>query len=167
MKALVAAATRHGATAEIASAIANRLTEHGVDAVVHDPEDVRDLTGFDAFVVGSAVYMGNWLEAATSLVDRVAQERGTRPVWLFSSGPLGDPPKPEGDPAGLSELVEATDAREHRVFSGKLDKAKLGLGERAVVKMVRAPAGDQRDWNDVAEWSAQIADALQTADPVA
>ena len=49
-----------------------------------------DLAGYDAFVLGSAAYIGHWRKEAIELARRLEQERGERPVWLFSSGPLGE-----------------------------------------------------------------------------
>ena len=60
-------------------------------------------------------------------------------------------------------LVEATGALEHRLFTGRLDRSGLGLGERAVVRVVGAAEGDYRDWDDVRQWAASIADALESA----
>jgi menaquinone-dependent protoporphyrinogen oxidase len=51
---------------------------------------------------------------------------------------------------------------EHRIFAGKIDKAKLGFGERAIMTAVRAPEGDFRDWDEIASWADTIADALHT-----
>lgn len=95
MKVLVTAATKHGATAEIAAAIGEVLQGAGVDAAVVSPEEVATVDGYDAVVLGSAVYAGHWLAAATDLVDRAGGALAGKPVWLFSSGPVGDPPKPE------------------------------------------------------------------------
>jgi menaquinone-dependent protoporphyrinogen oxidase len=69
---------------------------------------------------------------------------------LFSSGPIGDPPKPnEENPVDVAEIVAATGAREHRVFAGKLVKRQLGFGERAIVVALRVPEGDFRDWAEI------------------
>jgi menaquinone-dependent protoporphyrinogen oxidase len=84
-----------------------------------------------------------------------------KPVWLFSSGPLGaKDPKPSGDPAHIRELIEHTGARGHRVFVGKLDRRHLSLGERLVTNMVKAPEGDFRDWTKIRAWAREIASAL-------
>jgi menaquinone-dependent protoporphyrinogen oxidase len=160
MHILVSAATKHGATAEIGEAIGRRLRERGHDARVTAPSEVTSLEGIDAVVLGSAVYAGRWRDDARELVDRLAAEFAARRVWLFSSGPVGDPPKPEGDPVDIEEIVGVTGAVDHRVFPGKLDRAKLGLGEKAIVVALRAPEGDFRDWDQIAAWADEIADVL-------
>lgn len=159
---LVAVASRHGATREIAEAVADTLRDEGLDVVVSDAADVADVSGYDAVVVGSAVYVGRWLEPARDLVHEHADDLAARPTWLFSSGPIGDPPKPEAEDAvQISELADLVRARGHRLFSGKLDRSALGFGERAVVLAFRAPEGDFRDWDEIATWSREIAAALR------
>ena len=149
MRALVAASSRHGATGAIAEEIGRTLAGHGLDVQVTPLDDVSDVSGFDAFVVGSAIYAGRWLGPARTFVDEHGAELRSRPTWLFSSGPLGDPPKPDPDAAvKIDGLVQATGAREHHLFTGALDRSRLGL-ERAIVRVVGAPDGDFRDWDDV------------------
>jgi menaquinone-dependent protoporphyrinogen oxidase len=99
VRVLVTAASRHGATHEIAEAIARGLVQRGVEAEALPTEELESLEGYDALVVGSAVYVGRWLEPARDLVEANAAALASRPVWLFSSGPLGPPDdlKPEGD----------------------------------------------------------------------
>ena len=160
MRVLVSAASRHGSTAEMAAEVATVLGEAGIDAVVLAPDDIHSLDGWDAAVIGSAIYVGHWLAPARDLVERLAAELAERPVWLFSSGPIGDPPKPEEDPADLPELMAATGARSHRLFAGLVDKSRLGLGEKVILAAVRAPEGDYRSWDEIRAWAEEIAAAL-------
>ena len=162
MRVLVTAASRHGATHEIASALAAGLSRRGVDAEARPTEELGSLDGYDAFVVGSAVYIGRWLEPAQRLVEEHADTLATAPVWLFSSGPLGPPDalKPEGDPVEVASFMEATAAVDHRVFAGRLDRKLLSFGEKAVVVAVRAPEGDFRDWEAIDGYAAEIASQL-------
>jgi menaquinone-dependent protoporphyrinogen oxidase len=168
MRVMVCAATKHGATIEIAERIGetlrDRLRAHGkaVDVVVCRAETSTDLTGFDAYVLGSAVYMGHWLEPMRELLRRYEPALHARPVWLFSSGPIGDPPKPDEQPVDAGSAVMTARAVQHRVFSGKLNHDRLGLGERAMVAALRAPYGDYRNWAAIDTWAASIADALST-----
>jgi menaquinone-dependent protoporphyrinogen oxidase len=158
VKVLVAGASRHGATSEIAEAIGAELRSRGLDADVKRVEDVHDLAGYDAVVLGSAVYVGKWLEPARDLVEHRADELATLQVWLFSSGPIGDPPRPAPDDSvDVESIVTATRARGHRVFGGKLEKSALGFAEKAVVLAFRAPEGDFRDWDEIRSWAAEIA----------
>ena len=162
MTVLVAYASRHGATREIAEAIAAELSELGAEAIACDAAEVDDLRPFDAVVLGSAVYVGSWLEPARKLVELHADELSSRRIWIFSSGPIGEPPKPDAAKAvQVDAIVERVRPEEHRLFAGKIDKSKLGFGERAVMHAVRAAEGDFRDWDEIRGWAAEIAAALR------
>ncbi len=162
VRVLVTAASRHGATHEIATAIAAGLARRGVEVEARPAEEVESLDGYDACVIGSAVYVGHWLDPARELVETHAAALAGCPVWLFSSGPLGPPDKlkPEGDPVDVAGLIEASGAAEHRVFAGRLDRKLLSFGEKAVVVAVRAPEGDFRDWDAIDAFAATIAARL-------
>jgi menaquinone-dependent protoporphyrinogen oxidase len=162
MKVLVTVATRHGASAEVAAMIARVLRLRGMEATELRPADVADIEEYDAVVLGSAVYAGRWLAPARSLVERLQPQLAARPVWLFSSGPIGDPPNPV-KPVDVSGVVASTGAIEHRLFAGKLDKSELGLLERVIVRAAHASDGDFRDWREVSHWAAEIADTLAAA----
>jgi menaquinone-dependent protoporphyrinogen oxidase len=160
MKILVSAGSKHGATLEIAQAIGERLERSGHEVVVAQPEEVDGLSGIEAAVIGSGVYAGRWLSPARELVEGNVAALGAIPVWLFSSGPVGDPPKPEEDPIDVAELMASSGAVEHRVFSGRIDPSLLGFGERAIVKALRASVGDFRDWDAINSWADRIASSL-------
>jgi menaquinone-dependent protoporphyrinogen oxidase len=162
MRVLVSAASRHGATSEIADHIATTLKARGLEPINIGPEHVDDLDEYQAAVIGSAVYAGHWMQEARDLAGRVAAHAGALDVWLFSSGGVGDPPMPDSDPVEIADLAEATFARGHRLFAGKVDSAKLNFGERAILRAVRAPEGDFRPWGDITTWAESIADVLES-----
>jgi menaquinone-dependent protoporphyrinogen oxidase len=166
MKVLVTVASRHGATLGIAEALAASLREAGLEVDVLPAEEVANVREHDAVVLGSAVYAGRWVDDARKLVDRVVGDLAGRPVWIFSSGPLGDPPKPAEDPPEVASLMSRTGARGHRLLSGRVDRSELGFAEKAILAVVRAPEGDYRDWPDIAAWGREIAAEL-AREPVA
>jgi menaquinone-dependent protoporphyrinogen oxidase len=165
MAVLVTAASKHGATFEIAEVIARKLNEHGVSAELVDIEEVSELDCYEAVVIGSGIYLGNWLKEARRFIDAHAAELSQRPTWLFASGSIvGDPPVAD-DPNALraslvQKLVETTRAREHKLFAGKLDMSTLGLLEKAAVRGAHASEGDHRDWDEIYRWAAGIAAQL-------
>ncbi|HZD65788.1 MAG TPA: flavodoxin domain-containing protein [Acidimicrobiales bacterium] len=170
VRVLVSAASRHGATAEIASAIGAALARQGVDATVLAPEEVTEVESYDAVVLGSATYQGHWLGPAKDLAGRFADDLAARPVWLFSSGPVGDPErklvKQMGqDPVDVADIVVATRARDHRVFAGRLDRGNLGVVQRAAMVFFRNLEGDFRDWDEIEAWAQDIARHLVTTAP--
>jgi menaquinone-dependent protoporphyrinogen oxidase len=166
MRTLVAVASRHGATTGIAERIGNiirrELRDRGADAYVdvRSVEEVTTLDGYNAVVLGSAVYMGRWLKKARTFANAHAAELTEIPVWLFSSGPIGDPPKPDTDPSDIGPIMDSLHAKEHRRFAGRLDRRQLGLAERAVLAAAKAPDGDFRDWLASEVWAAEIAAVL-------
>jgi menaquinone-dependent protoporphyrinogen oxidase len=167
MKVLVSAASKHGATSEVAEEMAKAMREAlkerggegGEDTVVEvrSAEEVSSVEDYEAVVLGSAVYAGHWLEDAKGLAERHAAALAERPTWLFSVGPVGDPPKPEEDPVDVVSILDVTKARDHRIFAGKLNRSALGFAEKAIVLALRAPEGDFRDWEDIREWARGIA----------
>lgn len=161
MNILMAVASKHGSTYEIAEAIAEELRMDGYAVDVRHAEQAVSVDAYDAAVIGSAVYAGSWLPQAQQFVERHREQLLKIPVWLFSSGPLGDePPESMGSPANLDELLATTDAHGHQVFAGKLDGRQLNLGERLIVRVVKAPFGDFRDWEAIRSWAHDVAAAL-------
>ena len=157
---LVSAGSKHGSTLEIAERIGEVLRDRGYDVDVAPPENVAGLGRYEAVVLGSAVYAGHWTPSAVELAERVAEKREILATWMFSSGPIGDPAKPEEDPVDIAEIFETTGTRAHQIFSGKIDKSKLSFGEKAILIAVRAPEGDFRDWDEIEAWAGEIADQL-------
>jgi menaquinone-dependent protoporphyrinogen oxidase len=161
MRVVVASASKHGSTEGISEAIAERLHQLGHDAVAVRVSDVSELNGAEAVVLGSAVYAGSWMKEATEFAETNADALSRMPVWLFSSGPLGtEVHDDEEQPRQLAGLTETLKPRGHRVFFGALDSSKLGFGERMMVKAVKAPEGDFRDWSAIGGWANEIAAEL-------
>jgi menaquinone-dependent protoporphyrinogen oxidase len=162
MRVLVSTASKHGSTADIGRAIADVLIGEGIEARILAPEEVTSLDSYDAIILGSAVYAGHWMKPMRELVDRLEAELAGRPVWLFSSGPIGDPPKPEEDPVDVAPIMDKTAARDHLLFAGRIDRKKLNFGERAIVGALKAPEGDFRDWDEIRDRALAIAKELKT-----
>ena len=166
---LVAYATKYGATAEIAERIGQVLRQQGLRADVLPADRVSDLTSYQAVVLGSAVYIFRWRKEAARFLRANERALAERPVWLFSSGPTeqGDPVQAtEGWrlPKALQPIAERIHARDMAVFHGALDPQRMNLIERWMIKNVKAPVGDFRDWDAIASWAAAIADALKKVD---
>jgi menaquinone-dependent protoporphyrinogen oxidase len=177
MKVLVVYASRHGATAGIAERIAAGLQARGLTAEARPVGEVDEVERYDAFVIGSAAYLFHWLKDATRFVKRHRALLTTRPVWLFSSGPLGtDRIDAQGDdvleatrPREFDELAALVHPRGLQVFFGAWDPdtPKVGLTEQLVRRLPAAaetPAGDFRDWPAIDAWSADVARELLAQD---
>lgn len=171
MRVLVVYATRHGATTGIAERIASTLTDRGLTAHTQKVEEVKDLDGYDAVVLGSAAYMSHWLKSAVAFAHKHRERLATLPVWLFSSGPLGtDLVDKDGNdvlittrPEEFDELTTMLRARGERVFFGAYDHSErpAGFVERLMRSLPAGrrllPAGDFRDWSAIDAWAGQIA----------
>jgi menaquinone-dependent protoporphyrinogen oxidase len=160
MNVLVAVASRHGSSLQIGEVVATTLRAHGLAADMLRVEDVASLDGYDAVILGSSVYSGHWLRRARVFVDAFEAALASRPLWLFSSGPVGDPPKPHENPAEIAPLVKRFGARSHRLFGGRIEGDELGMREKALVTLVRAPYGDYRPWSEISVWAETIAAEL-------
>jgi menaquinone-dependent protoporphyrinogen oxidase len=162
MNVLIAVASRHGATREIADAIADELEHHGQHARVRHADEVAGFDGYDAVVLGSAVYEGRWLAPAKALSKRLPAELGDRPLWLFSSGlpHATDPGHPDAPPAITGHIADEVSVQGNAVFSGKLDLGTLGPIERTIVKAVQSEEGDFRDWAAIDAFAAGISSVL-------
>jgi menaquinone-dependent protoporphyrinogen oxidase len=161
MTVLVAYASKHGSTQGIAERIAEKLRQLGKESEVRPLDAVEDPGSYEALVIGSAIYYGSWMKEATEWVHRNQAVLAQRPVWLFSVGPLGTEVKDaEQQPKEMAEFQQAIRPREQRVFFGLLDHHRLSFAERMVVKAVRAPEGDFRDWQAIEAWVESIAQEL-------
>jgi menaquinone-dependent protoporphyrinogen oxidase len=162
MRVLVTYATRHSSTAEIAEAIGHVLSDSAATDTVDvlPVDDVDDVQDYDAFLLGSAIYEGRWLTPARRFVYANRAQLASHPVWLFSSGPVGEPPVPTTDVGEVTALAELIQARGHKLFAGQLRLAELQLAERSAVRQVHAVEGDYRDWNTIRAWAADVADSL-------
>src|SRR5258706_14962217 len=95
-KVLVAYATKYGSTEEIAQKIGQVIRQMGLLVDVLSTKRIIDLAPYDAIVLGSAVYAGQWLKEAVAFLETNEQRLAEHPVWLFSSGPTGN-----GEPGQL------------------------------------------------------------------
>jgi menaquinone-dependent protoporphyrinogen oxidase len=175
MRVLVAYASRYGATQGIAERIAATLHKQGLAPSVQTIEEASDPSGYDAAIIGSAAYFFHWMKPAAGFVRRNADSLSHRPVWLFSSGPLGEKAQDSqgGDllavlePKEIAEFRETVKPRDHRVFFGAMDPGKLGFLHRLIYKMPANrdnaifPQGDFRNWPDIEAWAGGIAQTLK------
>jgi menaquinone-dependent protoporphyrinogen oxidase len=162
---LVAYASKYGATAEIAEKIGQVLRQAGLRADVLPAQRVKDLSPYQAVILGSAIYIGQWRKEAATFLRANEKALAERPVWIFSSGPSG-----EGDPVQLLKgwrlpkaqqpVADRIRPRDIAVFGGALDPKKMNLIEKWMIKNVKASLGDFRDWDAIDAWAKAISDAL-------
>ncbi len=177
MKVLVAYASKAGSTRGIAEFIGERLRQQGMQVDVIEVGAVGNAKDYDAFVIGSAVYMFHWLKEAKKFASKNTALLVDRPVWLFSSGPVGTQSKDAkgrdlldaSGPKELDELRALAKPRDHRVFFGALDGSRLTgtigfaykLARKSQAAREAMPEGDFRDWKEIEAWAMSIARALE------
>ena len=165
MRALVVYASAYGSTKGIAERIAEtlRAEQYEVELASVDEPILIEKDHYDAFVIGSAIHAGRWLKSGIEFVRRNRDVLQAAPVWLFSSGPVGDKAvdEPQPEPKGIDEMRDVLDVRDHMVFGGAFDPETADL-ERAnwIEKQFAThfiPAGDWRNWEDIEAWAMRIA----------
>lgn len=169
MRVLVAYATKSGSTTGIAEAIGEELGKMGFGPDVRSVDAVSDVRGYDAVILGSAVYMGKWRKEALRFGSRFAGELRRRPVWLFESGPT-DTSADEGKavPAKAAvKLAAEIGARQHVIFGGKFGPEQVGNFTRSMIeKSDKSPYGDFRNFDRIRGWARAVGAELQAARPV-
>jgi menaquinone-dependent protoporphyrinogen oxidase len=157
---LVAYASKHASTAEIAERIADTMREAGCPAEARPAPEVDDLSGYDAVVLGSAVYAKRWQRDARAFARRHGGELKQMPVWLFSSGPFGAPEDHPTAPTPpvAEKLVKQLGAREHVMFGGRVPPDPGNFIERAMLKSTPPEQRDARDWLAIEAWARGVAE---------
>jgi menaquinone-dependent protoporphyrinogen oxidase len=163
---LVAYASKYGATAQIGEYIAARLNRCGFSASAQSISSVDTPSGYDACVVGSGVYAGMWLKEAADFLKKFESDLARMPVWLFSDGPTGvgnpnDLMKGWRFPADLQPVADRIQPKDIVFFHGALDMDKLKFAEKLIVRALKAPVGDFRDWSMIDTWADAIASSLK------
>jgi len=155
-KILVAYAGRCGSTAEVAQAIGRTLGGAGNRVDVLDISSSIDLKGYDAAVIGSAVRIGQLMPETLKFVKENREILNGMPVALFS---VGITPYPDTTAnrarafSFLSPLLSLVNPLSAACFAGKVDTSNLPLPQKLIVKAVKCPQGDFRDWDVIREWA--------------
>jgi menaquinone-dependent protoporphyrinogen oxidase len=155
---LVAYATKHGSTAEVAGDIAEELRERGLEVEVAAARDVEDLEGYSGVVVGGAIYMGRWHHDARRFLGRNRRALADVPFAVFGMGPLttSDDDAHEARRQLDRALAGVHGLRPARVavFGGVVDPSKLRF------PFNRMEATDARDPEAIRAWADEVADLV-------
>ena len=160
---LVAHASKHGSTAEIAEAVAEQIRAGGHEVDCTEAGAVDSIDGYDAIVIGSAVYIKRWRGDAKHFFRKHSKELGEMPFWLFSSGPTGDPADDDPDwlePPKIMQKATELGVRDHVVFGGRIPAQGGGFAARGMRSSIPAEFQDRRDWDAIRAWARGIAEEL-------
>lgn len=162
---LIAYGSKHGATAEIAMAVAQVLRDQGFVVDVAPAAKAPQPGQYRAVVIGSAVYAGMWRGDVVDYVRRHRAALAGHPLWLFSSGPV-DRSADEGElpiPPAIGKLAPDLHPRDHIWFGGRFLGTEDGLIE-SFMALNKDLRGDFRDFDRVRAWAETIARALKVGE---
>ena len=161
MHILVTAASKHGATDEVADAIARRIEASGITVDRLAPADVTSVADYDAVLFVSAVYILQWMPEAHDFMERFKDELPAGRVWAFSVGMNGVPKHSRQDGSRVGPLLTHVKCRDLHTFAGRYKPSLLSLRERSVARLAGVVEGDFRDWEAVDQWADEIVEALK------
>lgn len=162
---LVVYGTKSGCTAGVAERIGAALAAYGVSVDVAPAEDRPDPAGYDGVVVGSGVRVGQWHSAVKEWVTENADALKVRPTALYtvcltiaSEPEKVDEVRAYTDPLLAESGIEPIDIG---LFGGWFEPKRFSFVERTVLKAMKAPQGDHRNWEAIEEWTAGVAPKLK------
>jgi menaquinone-dependent protoporphyrinogen oxidase len=172
MTVLVGYVSRRGATRGVAERITARLRGSGRDVDLRALRGDEDPAAYEAVVVGSPVYAGQWGTELVRFLCRHADTLRERPVWTFTVGRLA---RQRGllrlmawpDADHLEEFHRMVPVRGHAFLAGAIDPARLTWAERWAFRVVGGRYGDFRDWAAIDRWADGIARELTARTPAA
>jgi menaquinone-dependent protoporphyrinogen oxidase len=161
---LVVFGTKSGCTQGVAEKIGATLADAGATVDVVPAADAPDPTAFDAVVVGSGVRMSQWHEPARSWVAAHADVLKSKPVAFYTVGLIlaQSPEKVAEVRAYTDPLVERTGVKpvDIGLFAGWNEPKHFSFIECIILKAMKAPAGDKRDWSAIEAWARATAPML-------
>ena len=167
MKILIAYATKAGSTAEVAAEIGRVIeSKGGCQVDVRPVGKLNGVDGYDAVVIGSAIRAGKWLPEATKFVEKHRDALSQIPVACFLVClTLKDDTEENRRTvaAYLDPVREVVQPVEMGLFAGVMDYSKLPFILRLMMKAMKSPQGDFRDWEAITSWATDIAAVLKEA----
>ncbi len=163
-KVLVVYGTGSGCTTGVAERIGKALAEKGASVEVVPAKDAPAPEGYDAVVVGSGIRAGQWHAPVKEWVAKNAGTLKQTPVAFYTAclTLAQDPGKTDEvraytDPVITETGVEPVDTG---MFAGWNEPKRFSFIERTILKMMKAPEGDFRDWSKIDAWAAETAPKL-------
>jgi menaquinone-dependent protoporphyrinogen oxidase len=155
---LVAYATKHESTHEVADAIAERMRSKGANVEVHPAAEVNTLEPYVAVILGGALYAGRWHRDARRFMSRHRTALAQLPFAVFAMGPITLEPREVASSRqqlerALEKLPELT-PMSRCIFGGVVDPDKLRF------PLNRMEGADARDWSAIRHWADVLAERL-------
>ena len=159
-KILVAYASTHGSTREIAEDIASTLREDGHVVDLLPMRTVQSLEEYCMIVLGAPLYMFHWHADALHFLARFKQVLPALPVAVFALGPFHD--KEEEWIEIRSELAKELakypwfTPMTTQIFGGKFDPAHLHFPWNLIPALKQMPPSDIRNWTVIRAWARNV-----------
>ncbi len=161
-KILIAYATAAGSTGEIAEAIGQAMRDGGATVDVRPAKDVADVSEYRAAVVGSGVRAMRPYKEAVAFVERHQQALSQMPVAYFVVCMTMAQDTEENRRSARAYLEPLHQAGpevqpvDEGLFGGAMDYSKLSLPMRLIIKAMKKPEGDFRDWDAIEAWATNL-----------
>lgn len=169
---LIAFATRSGATAEVAEAIAAAMQEAGVSAEIQAASQVNSLTGREAVILGAPLYVGRFPKEFRHFLRLHRDALSIMRPWFFVLGPTRNNPKDFEAAQNQAENQLAQFPHLHpadlHVFGGRWSTAGLPFPFSLLRRLPgnplnKVPQEDIRDWGAIRQWATGIARQIRHA----
>ncbi|MCL4562703.1 MAG: flavodoxin [Chloroflexi bacterium] len=165
-KVLMAYASTHGSTQEIAEIIAATLREHELSVDLQPARQVRTLEGYNAVVLGAPLYMFHLHKDARRFLSKHRKDlTGSLPFAIFAGGPFA-----KGDEEEWQEIHRQLDQELAKypwlrpvaveMVGGRFDPTKLRFPWNLIPALKQMPASDLRDWTAIRAWASSLAAQL-------
>jgi menaquinone-dependent protoporphyrinogen oxidase len=160
MSILVTFGSKRGGTEGLAAMVADGLRQEGFTVDVIAAPAAKEVDGYEAVIVGGALYAFRWHRDARRFTKRHTRQLRLRPTWFFSSGPVDESATQKDIPPvkGVQALMDRVQANGHVTFGGRLAPDAKGFPASA---MAKKKAGDWRDPEQVRTWTHQVATHLR------
>lgn len=170
MHVLLAHASVHGSSGEIAEYMAGILNQNGLTTTVSHVDAVTDLTPYDAVILGAPIHTGMWVKPMLHFLVKHSRTLQKKHVagWLTCIRLLEEDGlkhvQQEYIPPELEKLQNIVPVG---IFAGKLDISTVTPTERWLLNarydgahVIDHISGDFRNWNAIQAWTMQVVTAL-------
>jgi len=151
---LVAYASKHGSTAEVAEVVASSLVDRGLVVDVRPVGEVDDLSPYGGIVFGGALYMGRLHADGRRFLRQHRAALAAVPFAVFAMGPGSLEEKDvSGSRAQLERALETVPEVVPfavAIFGGVVRREELRF------PFNRMPETDARDWDAIHHWAESL-----------
>jgi menaquinone-dependent protoporphyrinogen oxidase len=165
-KVLIAYGSRCGSTGGVADAVGQALCRAGTSIDVRLVGKVKDLSPYQAVIVGSAIRMGRWLPEAIDFVKKHRDALQQVPTAYFVVCLTMKDDTAENRSKALAYLdpvrkeTPQLQPVDIGLFGGVVDFSKLSFVYKSVLKAKGVAEGDFRNWTSIRTWATGVRPAI-------